>query len=319
MSVFRSNWWAPLVLVLLVGLVGYACSSGGDNGTEPPPGPQTGSLTVTVQDENGAGVQAVTITVTKGTTTQTGVTSTAGTTSFQNLETGSWQVSMTAPQGFVIPPTQNNPVSVTVSANQTATTTMRLQRPATTGSIGGQVRLSGNGIQGAVVSISGGPTAAQPITTPASGQFTFSNLQPGDYQVTIAPPARFGLAAGEQMQKPATVAVGQTATVNYELVVTAATKTVIINLTATNRFTGPSGNAGDGSSSETINRGDIIEWRNEASIFHTVTPQGHTEWANTTTNAPGLVLRETFYNPGTFAYFCQPHQAVGMTGQIVVQ
>jgi plastocyanin len=71
-------------------------------------------------------------------------------------------------------------------------------------------------------------------------------------------------------------------------------------------------------SSLTIKAGDTVVWTNSASIFHTVTPQGHAAWSSASTSAPGEVMRMTFNTPGSYAFFCQPHSGT-MTGVIIVQ
>jgi plastocyanin len=57
-------------------------------------------------------------------------------------------------------------------------------------------------------------------------------------------------------------------------------------------------------------------WVNGA---HTVTPDGHAEWTDADLDSPGDTLLHTFNTIGEFAYFCQPHQAFGMTGIIRVE
>lgn len=69
----------------------------------------------------------------------------------------------------------------------------------------------------------------------------------------------------------------------------------------------------------TVRPGRTVVWVNTQSIFHTVTPEGHTQWSRATTNAAGEVLRVTFNAVGAFPYHCEPHRASGMTGRITVQ
>ncbi|NIP59714.1 MAG: hypothetical protein GWM92_15470 [Gemmatimonadetes bacterium] len=69
----------------------------------------------------------------------------------------------------------------------------------------------------------------------------------------------------------------------------------------------------------TINVGDTVTWENEADIFHTITPDGHSEWTRQEMNDAGQQFQHTFNTPGTFDYFCEPHQAQGMVGTITVQ
>jgi len=92
---------------------------------------------------------------------------------------------------------------------------------------------------------------------------------------------------------------------------------------------GPSGNGDDvvtvvvsgltfSPATRTITRGTTVRWVNGSDVFHTVTPDGHTAWANRDL-AAGTQFEHTFNTAGTYAYFCTPHQSVGMTGTIIVQ
>lgn len=69
----------------------------------------------------------------------------------------------------------------------------------------------------------------------------------------------------------------------------------------------------------TIAAGTTVRWVNDSNLFHTITPQGHSEWQRQTTSQQGIVFEHTFQSAGTFPYFCEPHQAQGMQGEITVQ
>ena len=69
----------------------------------------------------------------------------------------------------------------------------------------------------------------------------------------------------------------------------------------------------------TIQPGTTIRWVNAANIFHTVTPDGHTEFARATFSQTGDSFEHTFTTPGTYDYFCEPHVGFGMRGTIIVQ
>jgi len=69
----------------------------------------------------------------------------------------------------------------------------------------------------------------------------------------------------------------------------------------------------------TITPGKTVRWRNTTATFHTVTPDSHTEWQEWQTAAMGETFEVKFDHAGTFQYYCVPHQALGMTGRIVVQ
>lgn len=68
----------------------------------------------------------------------------------------------------------------------------------------------------------------------------------------------------------------------------------------------------------TIARGETIRWRNTTGSFHTVTPDGHQVFVERQTNAQGQTFATRFDTPGRYRYYCAPHRALGMTGEIVV-
>lgn len=69
----------------------------------------------------------------------------------------------------------------------------------------------------------------------------------------------------------------------------------------------------------TIDRGESIRWRNSTATFHTVTPDGHQAFAARQTNAAGQTFETRFDTPGRYRYYCEPHRALGMTGEVVVR
>ena len=71
--------------------------------------------------------------------------------------------------------------------------------------------------------------------------------------------------------------------------------------------------------SVTIDRGESIRWRNSTATFHTVTPDGHQAFAARQTNAAGQTFATRFDTPGRYRYYCEPHRALGMTGEIIVR
>ncbi len=68
-----------------------------------------------------------------------------------------------------------------------------------------------------------------------------------------------------------------------------------------------------------IEPGTTVRWVNAQSIQHTITPDGHNEWERAVVTEANEVFEHTFHDEGTFPYFCEPHQAVGMTGRIRVE
>lgn len=82
----------------------------------------------------------------------------------------------------------------------------------------------------------------------------------------------------------------------------------------------------------TITAGQSVEWNNTASVTHTVTADPalakHSEHValpagaqpfNSGDMKPGEVFRHTFSVPGTYKYFCIPHEKMGMIGEVEVR
>ncbi len=82
----------------------------------------------------------------------------------------------------------------------------------------------------------------------------------------------------------------------------------------------------------TIRAGQAVEWRNDSVLVHTVTadpeiaaraadvalPDG-AESFNSGNVKPKGTFRHTFTTPGTYRYFCIPHEAAGMVGEVIVK
>ncbi|HSL70619.1 MAG TPA: carboxypeptidase regulatory-like domain-containing protein [Longimicrobiales bacterium] len=83
--------------------------------------------------------------------------------------------------------------------------------PAQPGSIQGAVTANGNPIGGVAVTLSGDASAS--TTTSGTGTYSFNNLQPGSYTVTITNP--FPGVSFPSLSQTVTVASGQTRTVNF--------------------------------------------------------------------------------------------------------
>ncbi len=80
-----------------------------------------------------------------------------------------------------------------------------------------------------------------------------------------------------------------------------------------------------------VRRGDTVTWRNRSSLTHTVTDDGskarlRESWElpgsagafDSGTVAPGGSWSYRFTVPGTYRYFCQPHETKGMSATIEV-
>lgn len=82
----------------------------------------------------------------------------------------------------------------------------------------------------------------------------------------------------------------------------------------------------------TIKVGQTVEWNNNAATLHTVTakPDAAINKADVSLPAgaqpfdsgfmpPGQSFSYTFTVPGTYRYFCIPHESLGMVGEVVVR
>lgn len=158
-----------------------------------------------------------------------------------------------------------------------------------------------------------GPGSATPLGTEQTGTngvASFDGLAAGSYEAEVSVPDGLVLDDGETARRSVTVASGATERVEVALVADASSTVVEIRLTTGLVFD---------PSSVTISPGTTVRWINQASIFHTVTPDGHSEWSRAELSQQNETFEHTFETAGTFPYFCEPHQSAGMTGTIVVE
>jgi plastocyanin len=81
----------------------------------------------------------------------------------------------------------------------------------------------------------------------------------------------------------------------------------------------------------TVSAGTTVTWTNSGSVQHTVTddpskavnaadatlPSGAPAWDSGPVNG-GQTFSQTFTTPGTYKYFCIPHESLGMVATITV-
>lgn len=101
-----------------------------------------------------------------------------------------------------------------------------------------------------------------------------------------------------------------------------AANTVKVGMTNTLKFT---------PQTVTVHVGDTVVWHNGSALTHTVTdvpklaskqgdatlPKGAKPFNSGYLN-PGQSYSHTFTVPGTYHYFCIPHEATGMVGVVIV-
>lgn len=114
-------------------LAAVAC--GDDDGAGPEP---TGTVQGTVEDQDGAPVSGVTVTLSRtGGPSRTATTGGNGSFSFAQVEAGAWSLEVAAPSGYTVPSSQQNPQSITVTAGQTTTVAVKLDNDGETTAPGG--------------------------------------------------------------------------------------------------------------------------------------------------------------------------------------
>ncbi|MFJ3395249.1 MSCRAMM family protein [Leifsonia aquatica] len=129
------------------------------------------------------GVGGVTVTATGPNRQVSTVTAADGSYRIPRVPNGSYTVTVTPPDDFVVEGPTSDPI--TIATNDVGGVDFAL---AKTGSIGGTVTdLDGTGLAGATVTISG-PTGSIPVTTDSSGAYGVSGEPPGDYTITLTVP-----------------------------------------------------------------------------------------------------------------------------------
>ena len=184
--------------------------------------------------------------------------------------------------------------------------------PTSTTTIRATVTADGAGLSGVTVELyaSGGTSSLQSRTTGSGGEAVFTNMDAGTYEVEIEVPAGYVLSSGDDTRKTVMVSEGGEAGVSFALEADGGASTVDVHLTTSLTFS---------PAEVTIEPGTTVRWINDANIFHTITPDGHTEWSRATMNSTDQTFSVTFNNEGVFPYYCEPHQSQGMTGTVTVE
>ena len=153
---------------------------------------------------------------------------------------------------------------------------------------------------------SGGTSALSQQVTNASGQATFTQLDPATYDVEVQVPADLELGANESARKSVNLAEGETENVSFQLATVSTGNVTVVTLNA----------ATFSPATVTIDVGETVRWVNGQPISHTITPDGHSEWSSQSVSADGETFEHTFQAAGSFPYLCQLH--AGMTGTVNV-
>jgi len=159
----------------------------------------------------------------------------------------------------------------------------------------------------------GGTVPLSTATTGGNGTATFGEVDPGAYDVELALPAGLVLAVGESARKGVSVTAAGVVQIEFALTESGGGENgEVVEVILTSSFT-------FSPSEVTISPGTTVRWVNAAAIYHTITPDGHSEWSAATVTQAGQTFEHTFQAAGTFPYYCEPHRALGMAGTITVQ
>ena len=183
--------------------------------------------------------------------------------------------------------------------------------PATTGTVRVSVSADGSAESGITVRLypDGGTSSSATEATGSDGIATFSDVPEGTHAVEIDVPTGFSLATGETDRKSVTVAAGATTNAAFAVVEDDPEEDVV-EITAANLTVSDD--------DIIIAPGTTVRWSNGDGVFHTVTPDGHSEWSSADLGS-GATFEHTFDEVGDFPYYCTPHQGQGMTGIIRVE
>ena len=70
----------------------------------------------------------------------------------------------------------------------------------------------------------------------------------------------------------------------------------------------------------TIKAGDSVEWVNNKMAPHNIVFEDKSiSGERALMMTPGQSHAETFDNPGTYSYYCEPHRGAGMVGKVIVE
>jgi plastocyanin len=286
---------------LLLAIGGLArCGGGSDSGN--------GKVTYSISGQvmlTDYGLSGVSMAL-NGPSTATTTTDASGNYSFTGLDNGAYAITPNR-TGFTF-----SPVSSPKTVSGSNLSAVNFTATADPYSISGKVTLTGAGVSGVTMALSG--THSDNATTDAGGHYIFTGLDNGIYTIT---PGRTGYsfspADSLQTVNGANLsAVDFTATPASAQIVTCPSSGTD-NVSIQSFFFSPT--------TLTISRNDIVKWTNNDVTAHTVTsgttPTPDGKFGSGNLGTGGTTVCVQFFQAGTYPYFCTLHTF--MTGSVIVQ
>lgn len=184
--------------------------------------------------------------------------------------------------------------------------------PADTAGIRVEIMVDGIGFSGLTVTLypPGDSVAITAATTDSKGATSFTALDPGSYDVAVSVPEGYVVQDGAPDRRTVSLSAGQVHTVSFTLVAQGpGPDTVVIEMTGDYVFS---------PANVTISPRTTVRWVNVASVYHTITPDGHQEWSEAEVFQESDSFQHFFTSEGEFPYYCVPHVDAGMVGTITV-
>jgi D-alanyl-D-alanine carboxypeptidase len=158
-----------------------------------PTGTSDGSIRGTVIDNAGTAVMNAVVEVTGNTqAARTTKSDAAGVYIFANLPAGTYTLAVTPPAGFTIGAAATTSVTVASGAQASVPRFVLERATDAEGRIRGVITdNSGTGVTNAIVRLTGNEQPDRTATTDCDGVYTFADLAPGTYTLTVTPPEGF--------------------------------------------------------------------------------------------------------------------------------
>lgn len=165
----------------------------------------------TITDTGGNPIAGVTVTITGDGGTFTAVTGSDGSYLVDNVPVGTYQATIVSPDGYTL---SESPGPFTIPVDSETPITDQDFVLAVNPTLSGQVTAGGIGVAGVTVTAASGDRTYSTVTG-ADGSYSFPRIDPGDYDVSIVPPA--GYTPTSPISRTETVAAADVPDVDFSL------------------------------------------------------------------------------------------------------